>query len=388
MALELSGKLKKLPPYLFIEIDKKKNQAKERGADIISLGVGDPDLPTPPHIIKAMHEAIDKPSNHQYPFGAGMLKFRQAVCGWYKSRFNVDLAPDEVCALIGSKEGIGHIHLGLVNPGDIVLIPEPGYPVYNTGTIFTDGVSYYMPLLEKNNYLPDLDAIPVDIAKKAKIIFVNYPNNPTAAVAPKEFYLKLIDFAKKYNIVVASDAAYSEIYYDESNKPISFLSLPGAKDVGVEFHSLSKTYNMTGWRIAWVCGNKEIVETISKVKDNYDSGVFGAIQEAAVIALTGSQDCVEAQREIYKQRRDALVGGLKKLGWEVNLPQATFYVWAKTPKGYTSSQTVSKLLDEAAIVSTPGNGMGASGEGYVRFALTVDVKRIEEACQRIAKIKW
>jgi LL-diaminopimelate aminotransferase len=381
-------KLKKLPPYLFIEIDKKKKEAMERGADIISLGVGDPDLPTPEHIVRAMQEAVVKPANHQYPFGAGLLRFRKAVTEWYKKRFNVDLNADEVCALIGSKEGIGHMHLGFINPGDVVLIPEPGYPVYNTGTIFTDGVPYFMPLLEKNNFLPDLDAIPEDIAKKARIIFVNYPNNPTATIAPKEFYIKLIEFAKKNNIIVASDAAYSEIYYDDNKKPQSFLEFSGAKEVGVEFHSLSKTYNMTGWRIGWVCGNKEVVTGIAKVKDNYDSGVFQAVQEAAIAALMSSQECVEDARKIYRRRRDVLVEGLTKLGWDVDLPKASFYVWAKIPKGYTSSQVVSKLLDEGAIVCTPGNGMGKSGEGYVRFALTVGVARIKEAVERISKIKW
>jgi LL-diaminopimelate aminotransferase len=388
MDINYNEKLKKLPPYLFIEIDKKKNEAKARGADIISLGVGDPDLPTFEHIISSMQNAVKNPATHQYPFGAGTINYRQAVCDWYKNRFGVQITPNKVCALIGSKEGIGHIHLGFVNPGDIVLIPDPGYPVYNTGTIFTDGTPYFMPLLEQNNFLPDLDSIPADIAKKAKIIFVNYPNNPTAAIATKEFYAKLIEFAKKNNIIVAADSAYSEIYYDENDKPISFLEVEGAEEVGVEFHSLSKTYNMTGWRIGWVCGNEKIVKGISTVKDNYDSGVFSAIQEAAITALTYSQECIAKQRLIYKDRRDTLVNGLKKLGWDLNMPKATFYVWAKTPKGYSSSQTVSKLLDEAAIVTTPGNGMGKSGEGYIRFALTVSSERIKEALDRISKIKW
>ncbi|MDR1434371.1 LL-diaminopimelate aminotransferase [Candidatus Endomicrobiellum devescovinae] len=388
MEIRYNEKLKKLPPYLFIEIDRKKKEAIDRGADIISLGVGDPDMPTPEHIIKSMQEAVAKPFNHQYPFGAGLLSYRKAVVDWYKNRFNVDLHTDEVCALIGSKEGIGHIHLGFINPGDIVLIPEPGYPVYNTGTIFTDGIPYFMPLLERNGFLPDLSSIPQDVIKKAKLIFINYPNNPTAAVAPKEFYVKLIEFAKKNNIIVAADAAYSEIYYDENDKPSSFLEFPGAKEVGVEFHSLSKTYNMTGWRIGWVCGNKDIVAGIAKVKDNYDSGVFQAIQEAAITALSSSQKCVEDARKIYKERKDVLVEGLKKIGWEVSLPKASFYVWAKVPKGYTSSQVVSKLLEDASIVCTPGNGMGKSGEGYVRFALTVGVPRIKEALERISKINW
>ncbi|MDR0956628.1 MAG: LL-diaminopimelate aminotransferase [Endomicrobium sp.] len=388
MKFHYNDKLKKLSPYLFIEIDKKKKEAVEKGADIISLGVGDPDMSTPEHIVKSMQEAVAKPINHQYPFGAGSLLFRNAVSYWYKKRFNINLNTDEICALIGSKEGIGHIHLGFVNPGDIVLVPEPSYPVYNTGTIFADGISYFMPLLEKNNFLPDLDAIPTEIAQKAKLIFINYPNNPTAAVAPKEFYIKLIEFAKKNNIIVAADAAYSEIYYDEKEKPLSFLEFKNAKEVGVEFHSLSKTYNMTGWRIGWVCGNKEIVAGIAKVKDNYDSGVFQAIQEAAVTALTSNQKCVETARKIYKERRDTLVRGLKKLGWDVTLPKASFYVWSKIPNGYTSLEVVSKLLEEASIVCTPGDGMGKSGEGYIRFALTVTVERIKEAIKRISKIKW
>lgn len=389
MDIRYNEKLKKLPPYLFIEIDKKKKEAIARGADIISLGVGDPDLPTPEHIIKAGQEALAKPANHQYPFGTGMAAYRKAAAQWFKKRFSVELDPEnEICALIGSKEGIGHMHLGFVNPGDVVLIPEPGYPVYNTGTIFTDGVPYFMPLLEKNGFLPELDAVPSEVLKKAKIIFVNYPNNPTAATATKEFYAKLVDFAKKNGIIVAADAAYSEIYYDENDKPLSFLEIPGAKEVGVEFHSLSKTYNMTGWRIGWVCGNKDIVKAIAAVKDNYDSGVFQAVQEAAVTALTSSQECIAENRKIYKERRDALAEGLRKLGWEVNLPKASFYVWAKTPKGYTSAQVIGKLLDEAAIVCTPGSGMGPSGEGYVRFALTVGAPRIKEAVERISKIKW
>jgi LL-diaminopimelate aminotransferase len=387
MNIVYNDKLKKLPPYLFIEIDRKKKEAMARGADIIALGVGDPDMPTPEHIIKAGQEALTKPANHQYPFGSGMLSFRTVIADWYKSRFNVELnATNEICTLIGSKEGIGHMHLGFINPGDVVLIPEPGYPVYNTGTIFTDGTPYFMPLLEKNSFLPDLDAIPQDILKKAKIIFMNYPNNPTSAVAPREFLVKLVDFAKKNNIIVAYDNAYSEMYYEE--KPMSFLEIPDAKEVGVEFHSLSKTYNMTGWRIAWVCGNKDIVAGIAKVKDNYDSGAFQAVQEAGICALTSSQNCVEDMRKMYKERRAVLCDGLSKLGWQITKPKATFYVWAKIPKGYTSAQVVGKLLDECAIVCTPGNGMGVSGEGYVRFALTVPVPRIKQALERIAKLKW
>jgi LL-diaminopimelate aminotransferase len=383
-----SDKIKKLPPYLFIEIDRKRKDAINKGVDVISFGVGDPDMPTPLHIIKAMQKSVEKKENHKYPFGVGMLLYREAIAKWYNTRFNVILNPDEICSLIGSKEGIGHMHLGFINQGDVVLIPEPGYPVYNTGTIFAGGIPYFMPLIEKNNFLPDLDAIPKDIIEKAKLIFVNYPNNPTSALATKEFYIKLVKFAKTNNIIVASDAAYSEIYYDKNDKPISFLEVSGAKDVGVEFHSLSKTYNMTGWRIGFVCGNKKIVSGIAKIKDNYDSGVFQAIQEAATVALTSSQKCVEISRNIYKERRDILIDGLNNIGWETILPKASFYVWAKTPKNYTSNDVVSMLLDDAGIVCTPGSGMGKSGEGYIRFALTVNISKINEAIKRMKNLKW
>ncbi len=387
MHIEYSEKLKKLPPYLFVEIDKKKKAALERGVDIISFGVGDPDMPTPKHIIEAGKKALENPKNHQYPFGAGLMDFRKAVSEWYKKRFKVVLNPEnEIYSLMGSKEGIGHIPLGFVNPGDTVLIPEPGYPVYNTGTIFADGVPYFMPLLEKNNFLPDFNLIPKNVLDKAKIMFLNYPNNPTAATANTEFYEKAVDIARKHDIIIAADAAYSEIYYEEP--PLSFLEISGAKDVGIEFHSLSKTYNMTGWRIGWVCGNSDIVKGLGAVKDNYDSGVFQAVQEAGLAALTHSQDCVKEARNIYLERRDALVEGLNRLGWKVNKPKATFYVWAKLPEGYKSIQVVAKLLDEAGIVTTPGNGLGVSGEGYVRFALTVGVPQINEALDRIGKIKW
>ena len=387
MNINYSRKLQKLPPYLFVEIDRKKKAAIEKGVDIIALGVGDPDQPTPEHIIRAGQEALARSSNHQYPFGAGMKSFREAVAGWYKSRFNVTLNPDnEICSLIGSKEGIGHFHLAFVNPGDVVLIPEPGYPVYNTGTIFSDGEPYFMPLRAENNFLPDFDSIPEAVAKRARIMFINYPNNPTAATAPREFYVKAVEYARKYGIIIAHDAAYSEMYYED--KPMSFLEIPGAKEVGVEFHSLSKTYNMTGWRIGWVCGNPAIVKGLSTVKDNYDSGAFQAVQEAAVAALTGPPDCVEKMRALYRQRRDVLCEGLARLGWNVTKPAATFYVWARVPKGYASSDTVGKLLDDAGIVCTPGNGLGPSGEGYVRFALTVGVPRITEALSRIARMKW
>lgn len=382
-----SDRLKKLPPYLFVAIDEKKKAAIAKGADIISLGVGDPDLPTPPHIVEAGQKALANPVNHQYPFGAGLKPFRQAVADWYKKRFNVELNADtEIHSLIGSKDGLTHFPLTFLNEGDTALIPEPAYPAYNSAVILAGGVSHYIPLLEKNKFLPDFDAVPKAVLKKAKILFLNYPSNPLSVMADRPFYEKVIRLAREYGFVVAADAAYSEMYYEEP--PISFLSVPGAKEVGVEFHSCSKTYNMTGWRIAWVCGNAEVIKAVGRLKDNYDSGVFQAVQEAAVAALTGPQKCVEEMRAVYKERRDVFVGGLKKLGWDVVPPPATFYVWAHVPKGYTSSRVVERLLEEAHIVCTPGNGFGPSGEGYVRFALTVPSQRLQEALRRIQKIQW
>jgi len=388
MKFDYSQRLSQLPPYVFIEIDRKKKEAIQRGIDIIDLGVGDPDLPTPRHIRDAMKEAIDEPEYHRYPFGPGLLEFRQAIGRWYKARFGVELdTENEIHALIGSKEGIGHIHLAFVNPGDVVLCPEPAYPVYNIGTIYAGGTTYFMPLLEKNGFLPDLDSVPEEVAKRAKMIFINYPNNPTAACASRVFYRKVIEFARKHNIMVVSDAAYSEIYF-AGERPISFLELPGAKDVGIEFHSLSKTYNMTGWRIGWACGNQCIIKGLSMVKENIDSGVFGAIQAAAIGALTGPQDCVDEMRKIYRRRRDILMKGLENTGWKVKRPEATFYIWARVHAGYSSVESVEKLLEEGSILSTPGNALGPSGEGYVRFSLTVDEEKIKEAVDRLEKIEW
>jgi len=388
MKFDYSQRLSQLPPYVFVEIDRKKKEAVKRGMDIIDLGVGDPDLATPQHIREAMKRAIDEPKYHRYPFGPGLLEFRKAIARWCKARFSVELdAENEIHALIGSKEGIGHIHLAFVNPGDVVLCPEPAYPVYKIGTIYAGGTPYLMPLLEENDFLPDFDSIPEKITAKAKMVFINYPNNPTGACANIDFFRKVIKFARKYNIIVVNDAAYSEIYYGEK-KPISFLELPGAIELGIEFHSLSKTYNMTGWRIGWACGNQKIIKGLSMVKENIDSGVFAAIQVASIEALNGPQDCVDEMRRIYEKRRNLLCAGLKKTGWRVKKPEATFYIWAKVPEGYSSLQCVENLLEEAGILSTPGNALGPSGEGYIRFSLTVDEKRIEEAVERLKGIKW
>jgi len=382
-----SERLKKLPPYLFAEIDNIKEELKRKGQNLISLGVGDPDIPTPKPIVEVMKKSLDNPEYHQYPFGRGLKKFRDAVSFWYKKRFNVKLDPEtEIHSLIGSKEGIGHLPLGIVNRGDIVLIPEPSYPVYFGGTIFADGKPYFLPLRRENNFLPDLKKVPSDILKKTKLLFLNYPNNPTSALVPKNFYEEVVKFAKKYKFFVASDIAYSEIYFGK--KPLSFLSVKGAKDIGIEFHSLSKTFNMTGWRIGWVCGNRNLISALKEVKDNFDSGVFMPIQEAGTFALLKGEKLAEKNRLIWKKRRDFFYKNIKKLGFEVFKPEATFYIWARVPKGYTSEQVAKKILIEAKVIVTPGSGFGKSGEGYIRFALTASIGILKEAISRISKIKW
>ncbi|AEH44633.1 LL-diaminopimelate aminotransferase [Thermodesulfatator indicus DSM 15286] len=383
-----SERLQKLPPYLFVELDRMKAEVQAKGVDVIDLGVGDPDLPTPSHIVEAAKKALDKPENHHYPSSAGMLSFRQAAANWMKNRFGVELDPQkEVVALIGSKEGIAHFPLAFVNPGDVVLVPTPAYPVYHIGTLFAGGETYYMPLLPENNFLPDLKSIPEDILSRAKILWLNYPNNPTAAVADKNFFAEVIAFAKEHNLIVAHDAAYTELFFDDYVPP-SILEVEGAKEVAIEFHSLSKTYCMTGWRIAFAVGNETLVTGLTKVKNNVDSGAFQVVQEAAIAALTGDQQCVADFRNIFKKRRNVLVEGLKKLGFQVEAPKATFYVWARVPEGYTSADFAAKLLKEAGIVVTPGNGFGEPGEGFFRVALTVDEKRLEEAIKRISSLKF
>jgi LL-diaminopimelate aminotransferase len=384
--IQRAERLTKLPPYLFAEIDKMKAEARARGVDIINLGIGDPDQPTPPHIIRALNRAAEDSANHQYPSYEGLLAFRKAVAHWYKSRFQVTLDPEkEVLSLIGSKEGIGHIPLAFIDPGDVVLVPDPGYPVYQAGTVLAGGTPYTMPLLEENRFLPDLDSIPEDIRQKAKLMHLNSPNNPTSAVAPLEYFKKVAEFARRYNIIVCHDAPYSEIYYD-GKPPASFMEAPGAKEVGVEFHSLSKTFNMTGWRIGFVVGNPEVLSGLGTVKTNLDSGVFQAVQYAGIEALTASQECVDQMRKMYQERRDVLIEGLQGLGLKVNRPQATFYVWVSVPQGYASTSFTAHLLKNAGIVTTPGNGFGKYGEGYIRMTITVGVDRLKEAVERMKSI--
>ncbi len=383
-SFSVAQRLSQLPPYLFAEIDRLKQDAIRRGMNIINLGVGDPDLPTPSHIIARMQEASADSQNHQYPSYEGMLSFRQAVADWYSKRFGVMLDPQtEALSLIGSKEGIGHIPLAFIDPGDVVLVPDPGYPVYQAGTVFAGGIPYFMPLTRERSFLPDLEAIPSEVLTKARIMFLNYPNNPTAAVASRAFFAEAVAFARRHRLILCHDAAYSEMAYD-GYLPESLLAVEGAKDVAIEYHSLSKTYNMTGWRIGFAVGCREVLSGLGRIKTNLDSGVFQAVQEAAIAALNGPQECVEAMRAVYKERRDALVDGLSALGFAVDKPQATFYVWIGVPREHTSASFASALLSDVGIVMTPGTGFGRSGEGYIRAALTVDVSRIKEAVERIA----
>ncbi len=384
ISFEPASRIKHLPPYLFASIDRMKQKAIEKGADLIDLSIGDPDIPTPSLIVDAMKEAVEKPCNHGYPSYEGMLSFRETVAGWYKKRFGVRLDPrTEVLSLIGSKEGIGHIPLAFVNPGDTVLVPSPGYPVYSTGTLFAGGKIYTMTLREENDFLPDFDVIPKKVLFKTKLIFINYPNNPTSAIAPAKFYKEVVNIASKYKIIVCHDASYTEIYYDK--KPLSFMQAPNAKDVGIEFHSLSKTYNMTGWRIGFAVGNRDVLAGLGKVKTNLDSGVFQAIQEAAITALGLNDNILSQIRGTYQERRDVLYNGLKKLGMHLIKPEATFYLWSKVPEQFSSMNFVTYMLNKTGVLVTPGNGFGDAGEGYVRFALTASTDRIQEAVERIGR---
>lgn len=386
--IRYAERIRTLPPYLFAAIDEMKQQAVARGVDIINLGIGDPDLPTPDPILERMQKAVADPQHHQYPSSSGMLSFRTAVAGWYKRRFNVTLDPkSEVVTLIGSKEGIGHVPMAFIDPGDVVLVPSPGYPVYPVAASFAGGIAHEMPLLKQNGFLPDLDAIPQDVAKKAKLMFLNSPNNPTSAIADAAFFSRVIAFAKEHHVIVCHDAAYSEIFYD-GRRPSSFLEADGAMDVGIEFHSLSKTFNMTGWRLGFAVGRAEVIAGLSQIKSNLDSGQFQAVQEAGIIALESDDRLTAGLRAVYQERRDVLVAGLKNLGLEFETPAATFYVWIEVPQGYTSASFTAHLLEKAGIVTTPGNGFGAPGEGYIRMALTTTKERLAEAVDRLKQIGW
>ncbi len=382
--LSLAERLRKLPPYLFAELDAMKAEKLKEGVDVIDFGVGDPDLPTPPPIVEAMKKAVEKVENQKYPSYAGMLPFREAASNFYKRRKGVDISPDEIIALIGSKEGIAHLPLAFVENGDIVLCPDPGYPVYPSCTVLAGGIPYFMPLKEENGFLPDLEAIPQEIVRKAKIMFLNYPNNPTAAVADREFVKAAVDFCVDNGIVLAHDAAYSEVTFGVD--AISFLSY-GYENV-IEFNSLSKTYNMTGWRIGYAAGDRDVVNGLLKVKTNVDSGVFQAIQEAGTFALNECDEWIEKNNRIYEERAEVLVKGLKDAGIDAEKPEATFYVWCKVPDEYSSMEFAKKLLNEAGVLVTPGVGFGEHGEGFVRFALTRSVEVIEKAVERLKNLEF
>ena len=380
-----ADRIKNLPPYLFAGIDKAKQEARAKGVDVIDLSVGDPDLPTPDHIVQALKQAANDSSNHQYPSYEGKLAFRNAVADWYKKTFDIDLDPkNEVLTLIGSKEGIAHSPLAFINPGDVALVPDPAYPVYATATAFAGGEPAIMPLLRENGFLPDLDAIPADVARRAKIMFLNYPNNPIGATASEKFFGELVDYARDHNIIIMHDNPYSEIYYD-GNRSLSILEIDGAKDVAVEFHSLSKTYNMTGWRIGSVVGNADVVAGIGKVKSNIDSGTFGAVQDAGIVALGSPKEVVDEIRKVYQQRIEILYKALKDIDLVLEKPRATLYLWAWA--GGSSIDYAAKLLERTGIVATPGLGFGKYGEGYMRFSITRETKRVEEAARRLEKMK-
>lgn len=372
-----------LPPYLFARIEQKIEAARQSGVDVISLGIGDPDLPTPQHIVDALCEQGRNPENHRYPTSTGLIAFRRAVAGWYRRRFGVDLDPgSEVATLIGSKEGIAHISFCYLNPGDYALIPDPGYPVYGIGAALAGAVNYLLPLQTERGFLPDLAAVPTDVARRAKLLFLNYPNNPTGAVASLDFFKEAVSFARSFDLIVCHDAPYTEITFDGYVAP-SFLEVPGAKDVGIEFHSLSKTYNMTGWRLGWAAGNAEVIKTLGTLKSNLDSGVFQAVQYAGIAALEGPQDCVADMRRVYRERRDLVRQGLLSLGWKADPPQASIYFWVPVPSGYDSTGFAEIVLERAGVVITPGIGYGRHGEGWFRISLTLPTERIAEAFRRI-----
>jgi LL-diaminopimelate aminotransferase len=381
-----AARLGLIPPYLFKEIDEKKEEVRAQGVDIIDLGVGDPDLPTPRFIVAKMQEAVADPSTHRYPLYSGMNLFREAVARWYGRRFGVKLDPEtEVITLIGSKEGLAHLPLGVNNPGEVNLATSPAYPVYQLGSLFAGAACHFLPLKRENQFLPDLKAVPPEVAREAKLFFFNYPNNPTAAVADGEFFARVVEFCREYRITAVHDAAYTELAFDNFRPP-SFLEIPGAKEVGVEFHSLSKTYNMTGWRLGMAVGNPEVLAALGKIKSNIDSGAFNAIQIAGIAALDSDQSCVAENCGVIQGRRDLLVEGLKKLGYDVDTPRATFYVWMAVPPGMTSMSFAGHLLERAGIVVIPGVGLGEPGEGYVRLALTVPRERLEEALARLHRL--
>lgn len=386
--IEPAQRIKHLPPYLFAQIDRKVREKVSAGVDVIRLGIGDPDRPTPEYILERMTTEIRRSENHRYPADDGIPALREAVAAYYRERFGVDLDPDcQVHPLIGSKEGIAHISFSYVDPGDVNLVPDPGYPVYSIGTLFAGGEVYRLPLLEENGFLPDLEQVPAATARRAKLLFLNYPNNPTGAVAGPEFFAEAVAFARRYNILICHDAAYNELVFD-GDRPLSFLETPGALETGIEFMSFSKPFNMTGWRIACVAGHAPAVEALGRFKTNIDSGVFTAIQQAGVEALSNPKrdSFIAAQCDLYRERRDIVVKALRRQGWPLEAPRGSFYVWARVPPGYTSQEFVTELLDQTGVVVTPGRGFGEYGEGFFRIALTVEAEQLREAMDRFARV--
>ncbi len=383
--MKMSRRVEHLSPYLFVEISNKIAEKKAKGEEIISFAIGDPDMPTPQNIIDTLCQAAQDRANHRYPETEGLSELRQAITGWYKKRFDISLdAKEEVLPLIGSKEGIAHITLCFIDAGDIALIPDPGYPVYSVSTMLAGGESYYMPLTEENNFLPDLEAIPAHVLSKAKLLWISYPNNPTGAVADLDFFNRAVGFAQQHDLTICHDAAYSEIAYD-GYQAASFLQADGAQEIGVEFHSLSKSYNMTGWRIGMVVGNARVIKALRDVKSNLDSGIPQAIQYAAIEALTAPQDYIKQKNDTYQRRRDLVVDTLNSIGLQVRVPKASIYVWAKVPEGYTSLEFTNDLLNKLGIVVTPGTGFGKNGEGYVRLSLTIPDAGLVKGLSRLAE---
>jgi len=369
--MRISRRIESLPPYLFAEISRKIAEKRAKGEDIVDFGVGDPDIPTPAHVIEELCKAAKDPPNHRYPETAGLPELRQAIAAWYKKRFGVELDPDkEVLPLIGSKEGIFHIAFCFIDYRDVALVPDPSYPVYAIGTTLASGSPYYLPLTEENNFLPDLDAVPAYILKKAKLLWLSYPNNPTSAVADLDFFNRAVEFAQRNNLAICHDGPYSEVTFD-GYKPDSFLQAEGAKEVGMEFHSLSKSYNMTGWRIGMAVGNATMIDALKRLKTNIDSGVPQAIQYAAIKALNGPQECIEEHNAIYQRRRDLVIEVLNNIGLKAQTPKASLYIWARVPKGYSSIDFATDLLERVGVVVTPGTGYGQNGEGYIRLSLTI-----------------
>ncbi len=383
--MKLSRRVEQLPPYLFVEISKKIAERKAKGKEVVSFAIGDPDIPTPPHIIERLCQAAQDPTNHRYPETEGLPQLRQAIAEWYRKRFDVSLDPDkEVLPIWGAKDGIAHIAFCLIDNEDIALVPDPGYPVYSIGTMFAGGRPYYLPLREEQDFIPDLGAIPDSILSKTKLLWLNYPNNPTGAVADLDFFNRAVEFAKKHDLVVCHDGPYSEVAFD-GYRPVSFLEADGAKEVGIEFHSLSKTFNMTGWRIGMAVGNAQLINALLRFKSNIDSGISLAVQYAAIEALTGPEDCIEEHNAIYQRRRDLIVEVLNNIGLEVKPPKASLYIWAKVPQGYTSVEFATTLLEEVGVVVTPGTGYGQHGEGYIRLSLTIPDAQLVKGLSLLSK---